>query len=65
MINIQEELKKILVSYLLMPIPHAQQLYDIKDSFEDVIKKMRDLPAELRTEATAIFAQLLHKYGLI
>ena len=65
MINIQEELKKILVSYLLMPISHAQQLHDIKDSFEDVIKKMRDLPAELRPEATAIFAQLLHKYGLI
>ena len=65
MINPQEELKKILASYLLMPIPHVQQLYDIKNAFEDVIKKMRDLPVELRPEATAILARLLHEYNFL
>lgn len=63
--NLQEELKKILICYLLTPIPHAQQLYDVANAFEDVIKKMQDLPPELRPEATAIFAKLLHKYGVI
>lgn len=65
MLDLQAEAKKLLLQIIQLPTPEAQELAELSIDMESVIKKMRDLPPELRRQSYIIFAQLLHKYGLL
>ncbi len=64
MLDLQAEVKKLL-QIIQFPTPEAQELAELSIDMEELVKKMSDLPPELRRQSYIIFAQLLHKYGLL
>ncbi|MBO5481177.1 MAG: hypothetical protein J6A63_08325 [Clostridia bacterium] len=65
MLDLQAEVKKLLLQVIQFPTPEDQELAELSIDMESVVKKISDLPLDLRRKAYIVFAKLLHKYGLI
>ena len=65
MLDLQAEAKKLLLQIIQLPTPEAQELAELSIDMEKLVKKISDLPPELRRQSYIIFAQLLHKCGLL
>lgn len=65
MLDLQAEAKKLLLQIIQLPTPEAQELAELSIDMEKLVKKISDLPPDLRSQSSIIFAQLLHKYGLL
>ena len=65
MLDLQAEAKKLLLQIIQLPTPEAQELAELSIDMEELVKKISNLPPNLRSQSSIIFAQLLHKYGLL
>lgn len=65
MLDLQAEAKKLLLQIIQLPTPEAQELAELSIDMEELVKKISNLPPNLRNQSSVIFAKLLHKYGVI
>ncbi len=65
MLDLQAEAKKLLLQIIQLPTPETQELAELSIDMEELVKKISNLPPNLRSQSAIIFAKLLHKYGII